>query len=126
MTTKCKNAAYWEGWQAYGQKRICQYTDIKDRNDWARGFAAAIHEDRDSKVWYKSRTIVVGIALLVIGAGIAIYGMLGDGGQVYAGFGSGVGSSSLLMTALRLITNTNVTFTTGGSVNGVNGAVIPQ
>lgn len=113
MVTRYKNAAYWEGFQAVEQHRVCTYTLEKDRNDWARGFSAGIEEERISKIWYKSRTIIVGIGLLIIGVGVILYGVWGGGGNTYIGLGGGVTGSSILMTGLRLITNTNVTLTNG-------------
>lgn len=115
VLSRRKSAAYWEGWQAVEQHRTCSYTELKDREEWARGFSDGVDEERGSKVWYKSKTMIVGLVLLMVGAGVAVYGVAGGGGQVYTGFGSGVGSSSLLMTALRLITGTSVSFSGGGS-----------
>src|SRR3972149_9637132 len=111
-----KSAAYWEGWQAVQTRQPCRYTEGRDRADWAKGFAAGVEEDRGSKVWWRSKTMIVGLSLLVVGVGVAIYGMMGSGGdgQVYTGFGAGVGGTSLLTMALRLITGTRVSLSGGG------------
>jgi ribosome modulation factor len=109
-----KTAEYWEGWQAVEQHRTCPYTDQKQRKDWAKGFSDGVGEERDSKVWYKSRTMIVGLSLLVIGTGLAVYGIWAGGGQAIAGFGTGITTSSILMSALRLITKTDISFSSGG------------
>ena len=109
-----KTAEYWEGWQAVEQHRTCPYTDQKQRKDWARGFSDGVGEERDTKVWYKSRTIILGMVLLVVGVGMAIYSTWVGGGQAIAGFGTGISTSSILMSAMRLITNTNISLNSGG------------
>jgi len=111
---KQKTAAYWEGWQAVELHRQCSYTTEVDRKEWAKGFADGVDEERGSKVWYKSRTLIVGIILLVVGITLAVCGVLAGGGQAMTGFGSGISASSLVMTALRLVTSQNISLTSGG------------
>lgn len=47
------------------------------------------------------------------GIGLVIVGIWG-GGKEIATFGGGLSASSLVMSALRLITNTNITFSSAG------------
>jgi hypothetical protein len=114
-----KSAAYWEGWQAVELHRQCQYTDLKGRREWSKGFADGVIEMRGSKVWYKSRTMIIGIVLLLIGIGLFVYGIY-SGGSTMIGAGAGTTASSILMTALRLISSTNI------SITGAGGQYTPQ
>jgi len=112
MLGRRKNAAYWEGWQAVELHRQCTYTVESDRKDWARGFAAGVAEERGAKMWYHSRTMIVGLSLLAVGVGLITYGVI-VGGNTTIGIGSGLTASSILMTALRLITNSQITCGSG-------------
>lgn len=114
-TGSSKSVEYWEGWQAFGLHKQCTYSDPKQRKDWAKGFADAVNEDRGSKVWYKSKTLIVGIALLVVGTALIIYGSFVGKEHMIIGFGSGITVSSIMMTALRLITSTGVTIGAPGA-----------
>jgi hypothetical protein len=105
-----KSVEYWEGWQAVDLKKQCTYTDPKQRKEWAKGFADGVKGDINSKIWYKSRTMIVGLIMLSVGAGLTIYGIWAGGGSMVTGFGSGISSSSIIMAALRLITEKEVNF----------------
>ena len=103
-----KSAAYWEGWQAVELKRQCTFTTEAERRDWARGFADGVVEARGFKVWYKSKTLIVGFAMLIAGLAIVVYGIWAGGGEVAVGAGAGISGTSVVMAALRLITNTDI------------------
>jgi ribosome modulation factor len=105
-----KNAAYWEGWQAVEIKHQCSYADADQRKSWARGFQDAVNQGARSKMWYDSRTLLVGLAMLAVGCFLIINSLWYNGGHLQLGIGSGVSSSSIIMAALRLITNTEVNF----------------
>jgi len=113
---RVRTAEYWEGYQAFTTRQPCKYTleQPDQRRDWAAGYCTAVDVDADSKVWYKSRGVMVGLGLLVIGVGIGVYGVWGGGGQMVASYGGGVSSASVITTALRLIAGTNVTLFSGG------------
>lgn len=116
--TRQRSVEYWEGWQAVELHRQCTYTDPQQRKEWARGFADGVAEERGNKAWYKSRTMIVGLGLLLAGVGLVIYGTYFSGGSsggvvsstgpFMAGAGSGLTASSIIMSALRLITNSGV------------------
>ena len=106
---KPKSAAYWEGWQAVELKRQCTFTTEVDRRDWAKGFADGVAEARTGKVWYKSRTLIIGFAMLVGGLGLVAWGVWADGGKLAVGAGTGISGTSVVMAALRLITATDIT-----------------
>jgi hypothetical protein len=110
-----RSVEYWEGWQAVELKKQCTYTDAKQRKEWARGFAAGVIEMRGFKAWYRSKTMIVGLSLLGIGVGFLVYGYYYDASGVF-GAGTGITATSVLMAALRLITNTNITI--GGPGGG--------
>ncbi len=124
MTNMEKTAAYCEGFLAYQTRKECRYTPDQPelRTEWATGFCAAVAEDRESKVWYKSKTIWAGIVCLVASIVVAVYGLAasnnGPAGMMMAGAGSGMGASSLIFTALRLITKEPVSFNGSGSGYG--------
>ena len=109
---RTKTAAYFEGYQAVSLRQQCQYTDKPNRDDWARGFKAGLVALKGSTVWWKSRTILVGVVLLILGLGIAVYGLVVSE-NAYTGFGGGISSVSLIMAAMRLITGTSVSLTAG-------------
>jgi hypothetical protein len=110
-----KSVEYWEGWQAVELKRQCTYIDPKQRKEWSKGFAVGVKDMLGVKRWYRSKTIIAGLSLLSIGVGLLIYGYYYDASAVF-GAGSGVTATSILMAALRLITNTNITI--GGPGGG--------
>jgi len=93
----------------------CRFTDAKEAADWADGYEFAYDADADSKLWWKSKTMLIGLALLAVGMGIMAYGWIGGGvdSGVYKGLGGGIGGTSLVTMALRLITGTSVTLTSG-------------
>jgi hypothetical protein len=112
-----KSVEYWEGWQAVELHRQCTFTDPKQRKEWAKGFAAGVKDMRDSKAWYKSRTMVIGVAMLVAGVCLVVYGYFTSDtstGPFMAGAGSGVTASSIIMAAMRMISNSNISFGGGG------------
>lgn len=111
-----KSATYWEGWQAVSLNRQCTYTDPKERKEWAKGFADGVDEMRGSKVWWKSRTLIIGVGMLVFGVGLGIYGMYGQSpnAPTIMGAGMGMSASSIVMSALRLITSNNTLALTAG------------
>ena len=108
--TKDESATYWEGWQAYRTRQMCPLTDPAERAQWAAGFAAAVEDDRGPKVWYKSKTFVVGISLLAFGLVMFFWG------SRWEGFGGGVSALSLLMIWLRTVTDSPVSlYSQGGA-----------
>jgi hypothetical protein len=113
------SAEYWHGWQAVATRQSCTFTDKCDRREWARGFAAAVAMDQESKVWWKSKTMLIGIILLLVGGGLILFGFQGGGnsGGMYAAAGGGMSASSLLFTALRLITDKPITIGSGQYTN---------
>lgn len=105
---RSRTAAYWEGWSAAGTRTPCRFTDPQQQRDWSRGFAAAVSHEAESKRWYRSRTVWAGIVVLVVGLVALAFGYLsgvGNGGGPYMAAGGGLTASSLLFTALRLITD---------------------
>jgi hypothetical protein len=110
---RTKSVEYWEGWQAVELHKQCAYTDPKQRKEWAKGFADGVIEMRGSKAWYKSRTMIVGLSMLFVGVGLIGYGIY-SGGTTIIGAGTGVTATSVLMAALRMISNTNITLGPGG------------
>jgi ribosome modulation factor len=108
-----ESAEYWLGWQAVQtRQQTCPFTDIAQRNQWARGFQDAVEEGRTGKAWYKSRTLLIGLGLFVFGIGIAVYGLLTNDadGPTYAAVGGTLTASSVLQLSLRLITQQQVYF----------------
>lgn len=57
-------AAYWEGYQSFTTQRACPYQAGNERADWANGFAAAVSESKQAKVWWRSKTMRVSVVLL--------------------------------------------------------------
>jgi hypothetical protein len=110
---RTKSVEYWEGWQAVELHKQCSYTDSKQRKEWAKGFADGVIEMRGSKSWYKSRTMIVGLSMLFVGVSLIGYGIY-SGGTTIIGAGTGVTATSVLMAALRMISNTNITLGPGG------------
>jgi hypothetical protein len=111
-----RSVEYWEGWQAVELHRQCTFADPKQRKEWAKGFAAGVKDMRGSKAWYKSRTMVIGIAMLAVGVCLVVYGYLTSDtstGPFMAGAGSGVTASSIIMAAMRMISNSNISFGSG-------------
>jgi len=111
-----RSVEYWEGWQAVELHKQCAYTDPKQRKEWAKGFADGVKEMRGDKAWYKSRTMVVGLFMLAVGVGLIAYGLYSGGSseKMLIGAGTGVTAMSIVMAALRLITNSNITLGGGG------------
>lgn len=116
-----RTAAYWEGWTCFRINQPCKYDLDKqpERTDWALGFAAAVNDDKHSKVWYTSRTMWAGIICLVVGMGMLVYGLNYHTniaglptGQSYGAVGAGASmmATSLIFTALRLVTSQQVGF----------------
>jgi len=116
MPFQRKSAAFCEGWQCVSTKQPCRYSSEqpKERADWARGFWAAVKAGQESKPWWRSKTVMVGVTLLAVGIIIWATGQNSQGGGgvfTSAGFGQGVSLSSLLMIFLRTISNDSITMT---------------
>jgi hypothetical protein len=117
LSTRCQRSVeYWEGWQAVELHKQCTYTDPKQRKEWAKGFADGVKEMRGNKSWYKSRTMIVGLFMLAVGVGLIGYGLYfgGPSEKTLIGAGTGVTAMSIVMAALRLITNSNISLGGGG------------
>jgi len=121
MTTKEENhktAEFWEGYLAVQTRRDCKYPPDKaeQRREWAKGFAAAVGEGKDGKVWWKSKTIRVGVVCVVIGIGLFLFGQFTANGSsdLMRGAGGGITLSSLLNVFLRTVTNDSVHWGGGG------------
>jgi len=115
-THSTKTAAYWEGWQCVRTRQPCRFTTDEEKKDWALGFEAGIEDTKDKKPWYRSKTLLVGSALLVFGILLwATEQSVGPTGGPFmsSGFGQGVTLSSLLMVFLRTITSEGVGMTSG-------------
>jgi hypothetical protein len=123
MVLRRKTAEYWEGWQAYSTRQPCRYSveQVRERAAWARGFAAAIANDTNGKVWWKSKAMLAGIALMLVGCCLLLFGLnsgIGSSsGVAYAAAGGGISVPTLIFTALRLITKEPITFGGGGQYN---------
>jgi hypothetical protein len=108
-----KSAAYWEGHQAFATRQPCRYAkeDAKHRRAWAAGYGAAVSEDRGGKVWWKSKTVVVGFVLLIVGVVSFIAGQHvgGDNGSMMMGAGGALTLSKCLDIWLRTYTSQAVT-----------------
>lgn len=120
MVLRSKSAAYWEGWQAVQTRQPCRYPaeQPKDRTDWARGFGDGVAAGQATKPFWRSKTMIVGVALL--GFGLYVWltgqggGMASSGGQfMSSGFGQGISVSSLFMLFMRTITDDRVSMGIG-------------
>jgi hypothetical protein len=93
MSDFIETAEYWEAVRG-GDK--CSYENDDQRRAWAAGAAFAWRDHRDGKRWYRSRTMLAGIGMLLFGIIMMLAGE--------TGFGGGLTAGGVLSTALRLIT----------------------
>ena len=122
------NYAYWAGYAAAtGTYTACTYTDPALQVEWSKGFAKGVAEKRAkaaeiesdeeeeklAKLWYRSRTMIIGLIMLVCGIGVMLYGYYSKQ-PALMGSGGTLTGSSIIMTALRALTSSALCMTSAG------------
>jgi hypothetical protein len=107
MHHEITTAAQAEGFAAYRQSPpiVCPYPDAIQREQWAAGFDLACREDRGSKAWYKSTTLLVGSGMILLAVGMISYGMEYGTSLSLAAAGGVLTIRELVGIGLRLMTN---------------------
>jgi len=108
-------AEFWEGYQACTTKQSCKYTPEKPdlRKEWARGFAAAMVEQKAGKVWWRSNTFRTAFICLAAGACVVLYGWFSGVSSDLISAGGGMNVAAILSMGLRKMLNDTPVYWSG-------------
>ncbi len=98
-------AAYWDGRFAVRNGTPCRYKigDTAQRVEWAGGVSDGVQLQAAGKVWWRSRTLWTGLALVLVGVGLLAFSQYGNS-SIMVGMGGGLTAGGVLQSALRLMT----------------------
>jgi len=112
-------AEFWEGFTSATTKQPCKYAvdQVELRQAWAEGFAAAVEEQRFTKVWWRSNTMRTAMICLTAGVVVLIYGRFfgstGNTNEIMSA-GGGMSVGAILSMGLRKMLNETPIYGGGG------------